>query len=100
MGCDVRPSRTGSLKLSVLVWYLQGSGMVMVLLVTVTSKPDSCASAVNGTFTETAASLSASSGLQELFKRALKEADRATVITQPAPELREPLPWQQQSPSS
>ncbi len=44
---------------------------------------------------DTAASLSALSGLQELFKRTLKEADRATVITQPAPELREPLPWQQ-----
>lgn len=32
---------------------------------------------------------------QELFKRALKEADKAAVITQPAPELREPLPWKQ-----
>ncbi len=31
--------------------------------------------------------------MQALFKRALEEADKATVITVPAPELREPLPW-------
>jgi hypothetical protein len=38
---------------------------------------------------------SAGGWAKELFKRALKEADKAAVITQPAPELREPLPWQQ-----
>ena len=31
---------------------------------------------------------------QELFKRALKEADKATVVTEPAPELQEALPWE------
>jgi len=36
--------------------------MVMVLLVTVTSKPDSFASAVNGTFTERLRLLPAGSG--------------------------------------
>lgn len=32
---------------------------------------------------------------KELFKRAVSEADRAMVITVPAPALRHPLPWEE-----
>lgn len=37
---------------------------------------------------------SAGGWAKELVRRALKEADKAAVITEPAPELREQLPWE------
>ncbi len=32
---------------------------------------------------------------KELLKRAVSEADRAVVVTMPAPPLRHPLPWEE-----